>query len=138
MSTRTEVRIHKNGKQVGCVYHHHDGYPSHIVNDLATIGNADNFKSVMKGMAKAHGTHNVKCSSGDKGKKYQGDIDYAYDVYMKKDRKVRGWSSPAEITKIKINEVKYDYKTNKFTQNKIYDGSVWDAYTKYVCKEGAK
>lgn len=136
MSTRSEVRVHINGKQKACVYHHMDGYPSHMINDIATIGGSRNIKSMLKGISKAHGTGDVRCASGDKGRTHQGDIDYAYDVYMKKERKIRGYAPSPKITKVKISKINYDWKTNKITKVKEFSGDIHKAYSKYVCEKG--
>ena len=130
MSTRSEIRFYVGKKQEACVYHHSDGYPEHIVEDLVMIGHRGNFKELMTELSRSHGTQDPSCSSGNKGKKYQGDIEYSYEVYLKKDK---GPPSFFEVEKVKIYS--HDDFDNINNKKLIFDGTVSNAYKKYACKE---
>jgi len=127
MSTRSEIRLFVDGKQKNCVYHHSDGYPSHIVNDINTLyGNSDNVNNLMENLSKSHGTPNPKCAYS---KKHQGDIEYSYNVKYKKGTSTDYLSQP------KLEIFKHPFNGKK---TKVFSGDIHEAFKKYVCENDEK
>lgn len=115
MSTRSEIRFFKDKKQVGCVYHHSDGYPEHITCDLNALGHDHKF---MNDLSKAHGTgDDTKCSNE---KKPQSDIEYSYEVEL---------NEYGRAEKVKI--IHHPFKGKK---KEIFNGEVFEAVDKF-CKK---
>ena len=129
MSTRSEIRLFVNGKQKGCIYHHSDGYPDHVVQDINTLSGSsyDDIKSLMKNLSKNHGTDEQKCAYGDKSKKNQGDIEYSYNVDYQKKKDINYFS--LSDAKLEIFKHKNEGKI------KIFSGQVHKAFDKYVCEK---
>lgn len=132
MSTRSEIRFFKHGKQTDCVYHHSDGYPEHVIEDIAQISYYDEtYKTLMRALAKNHGTVDVECSGGKKTKKYQGDIEYSYELEFGKKKDSFGLPK-SEIIKI------YKHGNNVENKKLVFEGTISKAYEKYVCKDRVK
>jgi hypothetical protein len=146
MSTRSEIRFVKNGKLVGCVYHHMDGYPSHIINDIHTIHNAPNAVDIMKGLSIGHGTQDPKCAFPKSMDKHQGDIEYSYVVEYSQERKKGGWTPSPQMKNVKIFTHTYnmpkdrskwkDVDWGNISKDKklIFDGDIDTAHEKFVLK----
>jgi len=136
MSTRSEIRFVEKGKLKKCIYHHHDGYPSHIVADIKLVGAHPN---IMDNIAKAHGTQNTGCAYPKSMSRHQDDIEYSYEVDISSERKIRGFKPMPKIDKITIFEHRTKVKPDgSFEFNKpknksiVFSGDVNDAYSKFV------
>ena len=135
MSTRSEIRIFKNGKQEGCVYHHSDGYPKHIIRDIDSVyGRNVTPIETMQALSKDHGTNDTSCAYGFKSKKIQGDVEYTYDLYYEQEKKKGGYAPPMELNKIVISSIDIIGIGEKVKQVKkeIFSGNKNDAFKKFV------
>jgi len=133
MSTRSEIRFYNNQKLLGCVYHHSDGYPSHIVNDLEVVG-GKNPKALLHTLSIAHGSSHSKCAYGDKSEKHQGDIEYSYKAFYEKERKTPG----GFIINPKLKKLEITHHPFEGSPKKIFSGEIDDAYKQFVCAKEAQ
>lgn len=126
MSTRSEIRFFLGKKLEGCVYHHHDGYPEHIVcSDLKVLTGLSNNVKVMKVLATNHGTKDPNC--GHKTIR-QGDLEYDYEVQEENKGGKVMYNRP--ISKVKITHIGSDEGARV-----IFNGTMEEAEKKF-CRKG--
>ena len=117
MSTRSEIRLIKNKKVYSCIYHHMDGYPSHIVKDLEMINRVKNHPDMitknLRNISLDHGTKNPNCSYGNKSTRRQGDVEYSYDIILDRE------------------DIPKDVKIFDRKKKKIFEGSIGEAFNKF-------
>ena len=118
MGTRSEIRFYEGKELKGCVYHHYDGYPEHIIDDISKLKKSD-AKKTMSRLSKSHGSRLTKCAHGDKSEKHQGDVEYSYKVNFNKSQKPN---------KIKIFH-HTGFKIRK--KRKVFDGTLVQARRKF-------